>query len=81
VVDVKTTPGIRAGYVVGVGDQVPPALEQLGAKVSFIDQDELSGGDLSKYDVILTGVRAYERRGDLRAYNQRLLDYAGKAGP
>ena len=27
----------------------------------------------------MTGVRAYERRADLRAYNQRLLDYA-KAG-
>jgi hypothetical protein len=34
---------------------------------------------LSRYDVIMTGVRAYERRADLRAHNQRLLDYA-KAG-
>ena len=28
----------------------------------------------------MTGVRAYERRGDLRAYNQRLLDYAAAGG-
>ena len=56
---------------------MPQAIEQLGAKLTFIDQDELAGGDLSKYDVIVTGVRAYERRADLRAYNQRLLDYAG----
>src|SRR6185295_5890426 len=61
VVDVKTTSNITVGYVDGVGDQVPPALEQLGAKVAFIDQDELAWGDLSKYDVIMTGVRAYER--------------------
>ncbi len=81
VVDVKTTPGIRVGYIVGVGDQVPQAIEQLGAaKLTYIDQDELAGGDLSKYDVIVTGVRAYERRADLRAYNQRLLDYAGRGG-
>jgi hypothetical protein len=80
VVDVKTTPGVRVGYVIGVGDQVPQAIEQLGARLSFIDQDELAGGDLSKYDVIVTGVRAYERRADLRAYNQRLLDYAGRGG-
>ena len=80
VVDVKTVPNISVGYVVGVGDLVPPALEQLGAKVSFVDQDELAWGDLSKYDVIVTGVRAYERRADLRAYNQRLLDYADKGG-
>jgi len=80
VVDVKTVPNISVGYIVGVGDQVPPALEQLGAKVSFVDQDELAWGDLSKYDVIVTGVRAYERRADLRAYNKRLLDYAERGG-
>ena len=80
VVNVKTTPGINVGYIVGVGDQVPPALEQLGAKVTDIDEDELAWGDLSKYDVIVTGVRAYERRADLRAYNRRLLDYAGRGG-
>jgi hypothetical protein len=80
VVDVKTTPNLTVGYVDGVGDQVPPALDQLGAKVAFIDQDELAWGDLSKYDVIMTGVRAYERRADLRAYNRRLLDYAERGG-
>jgi len=79
-VDVKVAPAITVGYVNGVGDQVPPAIEQLGAKLSFVDQDELAWGDLSKYDVIVTGVRAYERRGDLRAYNRRLLDYVERGG-
>ena len=52
----------------------------MGAKLTFIDQDELAWGDLSKYDVIVTGVRAYERRADLRAYNHRLLDYVERGG-
>lgn len=80
VIDVRTTPNINVGYIVGVGDQVPPALEQLGAKVTYIDEDELAWGDLSKHDVIVTGVRAYERRADLRAYNRRLLDYVNRGG-
>jgi hypothetical protein len=80
VVDVKTAPGLNVGYVVGVGDQVAAAIEQLGAKVSYIDGDELERGDLSKYDVIVTGVRAYERRADLRAYNRRLIEYAERGG-
>ena len=80
VVDVRTAPNLTVGYIVGAGDQVPPAIEQLGARVAFIDRDELAWGDLSKYDVIVTGVRAYERRDDLRAYNQRLLDYAARGG-
>jgi LmbE family N-acetylglucosaminyl deacetylase len=80
VVDVKITSNVNVGYIVGAGDQVPPAIEQLGAKLSFIDQDELAWGDLSKYGVIITGVRAYEARKDLRAYNHRLLDYAERGG-
>jgi hypothetical protein len=80
VVDVKTAANLRVGYVVGVGDQVPAAIEQLGVKLEYIDQDELAWGDLSKHDVIVTGVRAYERRADLRAYNRRLLDYVERGG-
>jgi LmbE family N-acetylglucosaminyl deacetylase len=80
VVDVKTVSRIDVGYIAGVGDQVPPAIEQLGAKLTYIEQDELAWGDLSKHDVIMTGVRAYERRGDLRAYNRRLLDYVNRGG-
>jgi hypothetical protein len=63
-----------------VGDQVPPALEQLGARVTFLNAADLAWGDLSTFDTIVTGVRAYERRDDLRANNQRLLDYAAAGG-
>jgi LmbE family N-acetylglucosaminyl deacetylase len=80
VIPVQTTPGVRVGYIVGAGDQVPAALEQLGAVVSDIGPEELAWGDLSRYDVIMTGVRAYERRADLRAYNRRLLEYAERGG-
>ncbi len=80
VVDVKVAANLNVGYIDGVGDQVPPAIEQLGAKLTFIGADELAWGDLARYDVIVTGVRAYERRADLRAYNHRLLDYAERGG-
>ena len=70
---------LHVGYIMGVGD-VPPAIEQLGATLTLIDTNELAWGDLSKYDVIVTGVRAYERRADLRAYNRRLLEYVERGG-
>jgi hypothetical protein len=79
-IDVKIRPNLVVGYVMGVGDQVPPALEQLGAHVAFLSGDDLAWGDLSRYDAIVTGVRAYERRDDLRAHNQRLLDYVQNGG-
>ncbi len=78
--DVRTAPHLTIGYVMGVGDEVPQALVQLGAKVELLDADALAWGDLSRYDVVMTGVRAYERREDLRANNQRLLDYAAAGG-
>jgi hypothetical protein len=80
VIDVKPAPHTNVGFIVGAGDQVPQAIEQLGAKVSLIEPDELAWGDLSRYDMIMTGVRAYERRADLRAYNHRLLDYVEHGG-
>ena len=51
----------------GTGDQVPPAIEQLGATVHMLSEQELAVGDLGRFDAIVTGVRAYERRKDLRA--------------
>src|SRR4051794_41570484 len=64
----------------GVGDQVPTAIEQLGASVQMLSADDLAWGDLSRFDAIVTGVRAYERRDDLRQNNTRLLDYVRNGG-
>ena len=80
ILDVTIAPNLVVGYIMGVGDQVPPAIEELGATLRMIGPDELASGDLSKYDVIVTGVRAYERRTDLRANNHRLLDFVSAGG-
>ena len=78
--DVKVKPNLTIGYVMGVGDEIPPALEQIGARVELLDDDDLAWGDFNRFDVVMTGVRAYERRADLRAHNQRLIDYARAGG-
>ena len=80
VIAVALEPGLRVGYVDGVGDAVPPAIEQLGAELEHLTADQLAYGDLSGFDVIVTGVRAYERNPDLRANNDRLLDYVEAGG-
>jgi len=80
VINVRTPSDLLIGYVMGVGDQVPPAIEQLGAKVQLLSAEDLAWGDLTKFSAIVTGVRAYERRDDLRANNSRLLDYVFKGG-
>ncbi len=70
----------RIGYVMGAGDEIPQALEQMGGKVTLLTESELGRGDLSGYDAIITGVRAYNTRPDLVANHKRLLDYAERGG-
>ena len=80
IIDVRMPPNVTIGYVMGVGDQVPPAIEQLGARVEMLSAEDLAWGNLSRFDAIITGVRAYERRDDLRANNSRLLQYVFNGG-
>jgi LmbE family N-acetylglucosaminyl deacetylase len=79
-IDVKVAPAASIGYVLGAGDEVPPAIEQLGLTPTLLSADDLAYGDLSRFSTIVTGIRAYQTRKDLRANNQRLLDYARAGG-
>jgi LmbE family N-acetylglucosaminyl deacetylase len=79
-VDVKTAPNLRVGYVMGSGDDVPASLENLGVKPSFLSPADVATADLSKFDVLLLGVRTYAVREDLRTYNSRILDYVKNGG-
>ncbi|HSM08884.1 MAG TPA: PIG-L family deacetylase [Gemmatimonadota bacterium] len=71
---------VRVGYVPGVPDGVPEALDQLGVEWEPLDEATLADGDLSRFEVIVTGTRAYEVRPDLAARNDRLLDWARAGG-
>ena len=79
-IDVVVPAGLNVGYVMGVGDQVPAGLAQLGAKVTLLGETELASGNLKAFDAIMTGTRAYAVREDLKTYNQRLLDYVKDGG-
>jgi LmbE family N-acetylglucosaminyl deacetylase len=79
-VEVKLPPRLRVGYIMGAGDDIPPVLEQLGLTVQMISPAELAAGDLSRYDTIVVGIRAYDVRTDVREHNRRLLDYVQRGG-
>jgi LmbE family N-acetylglucosaminyl deacetylase len=79
-IDVAVPANRQVGYIMGTGDDVPDAIRQLGATVTMLSADDIAFGDLSKYTSIVLGIRAYEKRPDLRAYNQRLFDYARNGG-
>jgi len=70
----------RVGYVRGASDRVPEALSAVGVPIELIGPDTLARGDLSRYDAIVIGSRAYETDPALVANNGRLLDYARAGG-
>ncbi|HKQ93952.1 MAG TPA: PIG-L family deacetylase [Blastocatellia bacterium] len=79
-VKVKVAPNLTVGYVMGVGDEVPKALEQIGVKVTTLGEKDLANGNLADFDAIVIGIRATAVRADLKAYSKRLLDYAERGG-
>jgi LmbE family N-acetylglucosaminyl deacetylase len=79
-VDVKTAPGLRVAFFPGTGDDVPRALEDLGLHVRILSGADIESGNLSDYDAIILGTRAYAVRPELRVANSRLLNYVKNGG-
>jgi LmbE family N-acetylglucosaminyl deacetylase len=71
---------LRVGYITAEREPIPQALDMLGIQVETLDAQALAFGDLSKFNAIVVGVRAYELRPELPGANQRLLDYVSKGG-
>lgn len=70
----------RVGYIRGASDRVPEALASVGVPVELLDATILERGNLSTYDAIIVGSRAYETDSALVENNGRLLAYARGGG-
>jgi hypothetical protein len=79
-VDVQLPAQRQVAYVQGVGDNVAPALEQLGVPLTVLDPATLPVADLARYSAIVIGPRAYQARDELVEFNRRLLEYVRGGG-
>ncbi|MDA0680625.1 MAG: PIG-L family deacetylase [Proteobacteria bacterium] len=78
-IDVKVAP-VKVGYVMGSGDAVPEAIRRLGVDVVLLDDNDLAVGDLTRFDIIIVGIRASGTRPAFVANNGRLLEFAEQGG-
>ncbi|UFH56469.1 PIG-L family deacetylase [Spirosoma sp. KNUC1025] len=76
--DVKVT-AKNIGYIVGAGDEVPAALQQMGCHVTLLGPAQLNG-NLGVYDAIVVGVRAYNTNDYMGIYQPKLMDYVKNGG-
>jgi LmbE family N-acetylglucosaminyl deacetylase len=77
--DVKTD-GKKIGYIMGAGDEIPSALQNLGYDVDLLDDERIENSDLSQFDTVITGVRAYNTRESLKLAKDRLLAFVAGGG-
>jgi LmbE family N-acetylglucosaminyl deacetylase len=80
IVDVKVPREIKIGYIMGAGDDIPTVLQQVGLNVNSIPAERLAGENLSQYQTIVLGIRAYDTQKDVTTNNQKLLDYVSAGG-
>ena len=64
----------KIAYIMGVGDEVPKSLKQMGYEVTLIKPEEISKEKLQSFDVIMTGIRAYNTVNALAIKQSILLD-------
>jgi LmbE family N-acetylglucosaminyl deacetylase len=80
VLDIRTAPGASVGYVMGSGDGLAEAVRQMGVPLTLLAAEDLLFGDLQRFTTIVTGIRAYETRPDLRASQGRLMRWVESGG-
>jgi len=72
--------GENIGYIEGAGDVVPESLRQIGYNVTVIPPDEISPENLSNFDAIVVGIRAYNIVDELKFKQKFLLNYVNEGG-
>lgn len=80
IIDVQVPHDLKVGYIMGAGDDIPTALQQVGMNVTLISPDKLGTENLSQYGTIVLGIRAYDTQKDVATNNKKLLDFVSAGG-
>ena len=78
-VDIEAPPR-KIAYIVGSGDEVPQALQRMGYQPDIIEPANITPELLGNYDVVITGVRAYNVHAEMAAKQDYLLKFVHDGG-
>lgn len=71
---------LKIGYIESGFDKVADYLNNAGLKITKLTESDLKTTDLSQFNTIVVGIRAYLSRADLIANNERLKEYVYNGG-
>ncbi len=77
--EIKTV-GKNIGYISGAGDKVPQALQQMGYTVKLLGENDITPSNLSQFDAVISGIRAYNLFNWLPAKYDVLMNYIKGGG-
>ncbi|MEL6656058.1 MAG: PIG-L family deacetylase [Bacteroidota bacterium] len=72
--------GENIGYLMGAGDDIPQALQQIGYNVTILDDRDINTERLQDFDAVILGVRAYNTLDRMPNYQPALLEYVKQGG-
>src|SRR6476660_1282368 len=72
--DIKTGDE-KIAYIMGAGDDVSNSLRQMGYDVTVVKAEELTRDRLAPFDVVITGIRAYNTNAALALKQPLLFDF------
>ncbi|TWR28401.1 PIG-L family deacetylase [Mucilaginibacter achroorhodeus] len=78
-IDLKTA-GKKIGYIPGAGDLIPESLREVGYDMHILNENEIANSDLSAYDAIVLGVRAFNVNQRIAYQQPRLMEYVKNGG-
>jgi LmbE family N-acetylglucosaminyl deacetylase len=73
-------PHKKIAYIMGSGDEIPQALQQIGMQVDLIDDAGLADADYSQYNAVICGVRAFNTRENLGRLQSRITEFVENGG-
>lgn len=77
--DIRTT-GRQIGYLPGAGDEIPQCLQQIGYNVTTLQPVDVTPINLSRFDAVVLGIRAYNTQNRIADLQRKLLDYVQAGG-
>ncbi|MEP2935589.1 MAG: PIG-L family deacetylase [Gilvibacter sp.] len=72
--------GTRIAYVNGAGDAIPESLRQIGYEVIALEPDQLNETELSQFDALVFGIRAFNILDELQFKKAQIDNFVAKGG-
>lgn len=72
--------GEKIGYIMGSGDEVPIALEQIGYQVDLLTDDDITPSNLAQYDAVIAGIRSYNVNKRMAFHQEKIFQYVEQGG-